>query len=235
MKIVNADTIQASEKEFIDNINAELDWVSIEKMILEKHKLQLQEEVLYKQGDIVVHNNQVAYRLDFDITLSMSLTFNRDGECLDIETPDALLEDEEGTSKKDEDIDLTKTAGLVPETDSLKKDSLETDSLKKDSLETDSLKKDLLETDSLKKDLLETDSSVEKIASGQNIEEGEKISPMGGRDEFATEDEDEDEDDFADDSAGGTGEEHELPENRNWSKMAPGLADMITDINQDSR
>ncbi len=88
MKIVNVDTIQTGEKDFIDSINAELDWVAIEKMILDKHKLRLQDEVFYKQGDIIVHNNQIAYKLDFDITVSLSLTFNREGDCLNIETPD---------------------------------------------------------------------------------------------------------------------------------------------------
>ncbi|MBF0204016.1 MAG: hypothetical protein HQK67_06805 [Desulfamplus sp.] len=88
MKITSVDNIQSSEKEFIDFINAELDWGAIEKMILEKHKLQLQDEVTYKQGDIVVHDNQIAYRLDFDIKVSMSLVFNRHGDCLDIKTPD---------------------------------------------------------------------------------------------------------------------------------------------------
>lgn len=100
MKLVNADTIQNSEKEFIDAINAELDWVSIEKMILERHKLQLQDEVVYRDGDIVVHGNQIAYKLDFDITVSMSLIFNRDGECLEIETPGGEAEDLEAAENK---------------------------------------------------------------------------------------------------------------------------------------
>ena len=37
MKLINPETIQESEQEFIDTINAELDWDAIEKMLLEKH------------------------------------------------------------------------------------------------------------------------------------------------------------------------------------------------------
>ncbi|MBF0230378.1 MAG: hypothetical protein HQK63_12465 [Desulfamplus sp.] len=88
MKITSPETIQSSEKEFIDFINAELDWGSIEEMILKKHKLQLQDEVVYKQGDIMVYDNQIAYKLDFDIKVSLSLIFNRQGDCLNIKTPD---------------------------------------------------------------------------------------------------------------------------------------------------
>ncbi|MBF0412063.1 MAG: hypothetical protein HQK70_05045 [Desulfamplus sp.] len=88
MKITSAETIQSSEKELIDFINAELDWGAIEEMILEKHKLQLQDEVVYKHGDIIVQDNQIAYQLDFDIKVSLSLIFNRQGDCIDIKTPD---------------------------------------------------------------------------------------------------------------------------------------------------
>lgn len=134
MKIVNIDTIQNSEKDFIDAINAELDWVAIEKMILEKHKLQLQDEVSYKQGDIVIHDNQIAYRLDFDITVSLSLTFNREGECVHIETPDGqeVMEDiqtenlplepraidESSSSHGDADYDSDFSPASTPDTQS---------------------------------------------------------------------------------------------------------------------
>lgn len=107
MKITSADTIQSSEKEFIDFINAELDWSAIEEMILEKHKLQLQDEVIYKQGDIVVHNDQIAYKLDFDIKVSLSLIFNRQGDCLDMKTPDGQDLSKEGEySVNADELDL---------------------------------------------------------------------------------------------------------------------------------
>ncbi|MBF0258024.1 MAG: hypothetical protein HQK62_04150 [Desulfamplus sp.] len=113
MKITSAENIQASEKEFIDFINAELDWSAIEEMILEKHKLQLQDEVIYKKGDILVYDEQIAYKLDFDIKVSLSLIFNRHGDCLDIKTPDgeALQEDNDG-DKTAGDNELNLKSGI---------------------------------------------------------------------------------------------------------------------------
>ncbi len=84
MKIINPDSIHTSEEDFIDTINAELDWEVIEKMLFEKHKLIMQEEVDYKKGDIVVHNDQIAYKFDFDIKVPLSVIFGRDGKCLEI-------------------------------------------------------------------------------------------------------------------------------------------------------
>lgn len=92
MKLTNPESIQESEKEFIDTINAELDWDAIEQMLLEKHGFEVQEEVLYKDGNLVVHENQIAYKFDFEIKVPLSVIFNRDGECIDIST----RHDEEG-------------------------------------------------------------------------------------------------------------------------------------------
>lgn len=86
MKLTNPETIQESEKEFIDAINAELDWDSIEKLLLEKHKFAIQDEVDYKEGNLIVHNNQIAYKFDFEIKVPLSVIFNRQGECVDIST-----------------------------------------------------------------------------------------------------------------------------------------------------
>lgn len=85
MKITNRETIKAGEREFIDNINAELDWEAIEVLLLEKHNFSL-EEVEYKKGDLVVFNEQIAYKFDFHIKVPLSVVFGRDGKCLDIST-----------------------------------------------------------------------------------------------------------------------------------------------------
>lgn len=86
MKVTNPELIQESEKEFIDTINAELDWEAIEKLLMQKHKIALQDEVDYKNGDMVVFDNRIAYKFDFEIKVPLSVVFNRQGECLDIST-----------------------------------------------------------------------------------------------------------------------------------------------------
>ncbi len=86
MKLTDPDTIRESEKEFIDTINAELDWEAIEKMLFEKHNLTLQEEIDYKNGNILVHNNEIAYKFDFEIKIPLSVIFNGQGNCLEIST-----------------------------------------------------------------------------------------------------------------------------------------------------
>ncbi len=86
MKLTDPESIKENEKEFIDTINAELDWEAIEKMLMEQHKFTLQDEVDYKDGDLIVHKDQIAYKLDFEIKVPLSLIFNRSGECLEMVT-----------------------------------------------------------------------------------------------------------------------------------------------------
>jgi hypothetical protein len=84
------------EKDLIDAITGDLDWGTIEKIFKEKYHLEFQEDIEYKNGDIVVHNNQIAYKLNFDVRISLSVLFDRKGECL---TVSALTDDEEASEQ----------------------------------------------------------------------------------------------------------------------------------------
>ena len=105
MKLTSPDNIAQSEKEFIDTINAELDWEAIEKLLLEKHQFTLQEEIDYKDGDLIVHNDAIAYKFDFEIKVPLSVIFNREGECLELSTlrDDFEQDGQESVMQEDEE------------------------------------------------------------------------------------------------------------------------------------
>ncbi len=86
MKLTNPESIQESEKEFIDTINAELDWDVIEQMLLDKHNFEVQDDIEYKDGNLIVYKNEIAYKFDFEIKVPLSVIFNRSGECLSMST-----------------------------------------------------------------------------------------------------------------------------------------------------
>lgn len=91
MKVTDSDVIQMGEKELIDAITGDLDWETIEKIFKDKYHLGFQEDIEYKNGDIIVQNNQIAYKLNFDVRISLSVLFDRKGECL---TVSALTDDQ---------------------------------------------------------------------------------------------------------------------------------------------
>ncbi len=98
MKVTDSDIIQTGEKELIDAITGDLDWEAIEKIFKNKYHLGFQEDIEYKNGDIVVHNNQIAYKLNFDVRISLSVLFDRKGECLTVSAlTDEQVKNQEGS------------------------------------------------------------------------------------------------------------------------------------------
>lgn len=89
MKLTQPQSIEKNEKTLIDTIHAALDWKTIEQLLREKDLIHLETQVDYKKGDLVVHDNQIAYKLDFEIRVPLSVVFNREGECLEIASFDA--------------------------------------------------------------------------------------------------------------------------------------------------
>lgn len=108
MKLTNSELIQESEKEFIDSINAELDWDAIEQVLLEKHGFSVQDDVLYKDGNLIVHKNEIAYKFDFEIKVPLSVIFNRDGECLEISTQKGKDHSNVNVNREDKDQPITR-------------------------------------------------------------------------------------------------------------------------------
>jgi len=104
MKFINFESIQENEKKLIGSINAALDWEAIGKKLMEKHHFTLQEKIECENGDLVVWKDTIAYKFDFDIKIPISLTVNRQGECLDIT---ALGQEDEKQDQDDmlQDVD----------------------------------------------------------------------------------------------------------------------------------
>lgn len=80
MKITNYEVIQNGEQELIDAITADLDWEAIEEIFRQKHKLKLEDNVEYKKGDIVVYDGRIAYQLEFDVNIVLSVLLDREGK-----------------------------------------------------------------------------------------------------------------------------------------------------------
>jgi hypothetical protein len=86
MRITSAEVIRNSEKELMDAITGDLDWGSIERIFREKHHLSIEEDVEYKRGDLVVHDNRIAYRLEFAAKVTLSVLLDREGNYLSVDT-----------------------------------------------------------------------------------------------------------------------------------------------------
>ena len=95
MKITGAEVIKNGERELIDTITADLDWRTIEKIFKEKHRLGIDEDVEFKNGDVVVHDDQIAYQFEFDVKVTLSVLLDREGNYISVASSDELDEDQD--------------------------------------------------------------------------------------------------------------------------------------------
>jgi hypothetical protein len=125
MKITDPDVIKNGEKDLIEALKEDLDLDVIKEVMQNKMNA---ETIASKGGEIVVHNNAIAFKLDFSLEISGSLIFDRQGnyipesdetdnqehqvtedsdfeESLDINLPDYDLDDEPDQEEIKQDTD----------------------------------------------------------------------------------------------------------------------------------
>ncbi|MBI9074776.1 MAG: hypothetical protein JEZ02_05120 [Desulfatibacillum sp.] len=85
--VAGVQAIRTGEKDLMDSITADLDWGILQEMIRQRHHLEITDDLEFSGGDIVVHENQVAYRLNFEVKVVLSVLLDREGHCLVVRTP----------------------------------------------------------------------------------------------------------------------------------------------------
>ncbi|MCG8566191.1 MAG: hypothetical protein MI747_14025 [Desulfobacterales bacterium] len=89
MKITDPDVIKHGEQDLIEAVTSDLDMEAVKQILKDRLKAA---PLASKGGEIVVHENQIAFRLDFEVQLSGSLLFDREGNYLAAAEPDAPVE-----------------------------------------------------------------------------------------------------------------------------------------------
>jgi len=98
MKITDPGIIKNGEKDLIELLKEDLDLDAVREIIQKK---MTSAALSHKGGEIVVHDNQIAFRMDFDLCLSGSLMFDRQGN--HIPESDELFDSAKDFSKNDDE------------------------------------------------------------------------------------------------------------------------------------
>jgi hypothetical protein len=102
MKITDPDIIKEGEKDLINAVKQDLDLDAV-KQILKKRIAAA--ALASTGGEIVVHRNEIAFRLDFDLHLNGSLMFDRQGNYIPGSDEQADTETPEGLDSQELDLD----------------------------------------------------------------------------------------------------------------------------------
>jgi len=92
MRITDSESITNGERDLINAITGDLDRGNIEEIFKDKFNLGMRDHLEYKQGDIVVHDNQIAYKLDFEAKVAVSVLCDRSGNYLSLTTSEVVNE-----------------------------------------------------------------------------------------------------------------------------------------------
>ncbi len=169
MKITDPDVIKNGEKDLIESLGEDLDPEAVVQIIRDKIT---DTKLSSKGGQIVVHNNEIAFKIDFDLHLSASLMFDRQGNLI----PDSTENQKSETQEKESDpfdIDLsspddTEDSDFIEEDDDILADDSESivdddindnllDPEKDEGSEPEEELEDTLEENELEDDLIDDD------------------------------------------------------------------------------
>lgn len=106
MKIADSDNIKAGEQELISSIMEKLDPETLAQ-VASKHLSPEQLEFL--NGDLVIQENRIVYKMDFRATLDISVMFDRHGDLVPMDEDRQPVEmpgaDEEDTWEPEDRIE----------------------------------------------------------------------------------------------------------------------------------
>ena len=82
--LIRDEVFQKGERDLMDIVTASLDWDVIEKLLEQKYGLSLQDDIEFKEGKLTVKGDRIAYQMDFQARITLSLMIGRDGRCVDV-------------------------------------------------------------------------------------------------------------------------------------------------------
>lgn len=78
---VSAQVLEDAKHELIEKLKSNIDLDQVKSICREQYGLEAIEGLDIRNGDIVSHNDQVAFRLDFEIRTMMSVFIDKEGNC----------------------------------------------------------------------------------------------------------------------------------------------------------
>jgi len=84
MKIANPEIIKKGEQELVKAIASNVDWGVIKEIFRKDHNLELDDAVKYKAAEINIHDNRIAFSLDFEVKVNLSIKLDREGNYISV-------------------------------------------------------------------------------------------------------------------------------------------------------
>ena len=82
LNAVNPDTIEKAIGDLIDKVKSNVQLDQVKTLCKHQHGIEKIDKIDISQGDIIMHNGQIAFKLDFKISYNLSLLLDRKGNLI---------------------------------------------------------------------------------------------------------------------------------------------------------
>ena len=104
MKILSSECIRKEENALLAALNASLDSNDILRKVKEHYGIELTGTTVLIEDDIVVYNEEIAFKFGYESKVSFSIQLNRSGDYAGLKTGNYVLEDWEEKTDSDENL-----------------------------------------------------------------------------------------------------------------------------------
>jgi hypothetical protein len=96
-KIIDSEIVQIRKAEFLDSLSATIGNRTIAELFRKKYKIETFGKMIYRQGEIIVFNDHVAYQFLYEVEVIFSILIDREGNYINTSEQDngSTLEAEE--------------------------------------------------------------------------------------------------------------------------------------------
>jgi uncharacterized protein YjbI with pentapeptide repeats len=84
LNTVNSGMIEEAIVDLIEKLKSNIQFDQVKAICAHKHFIESIDKIDFKDGDIVTHGGEVAFKLDFNITYNLSLMLDREGKLLNV-------------------------------------------------------------------------------------------------------------------------------------------------------
>ncbi|MCP4686739.1 MAG: hypothetical protein GY859_01740 [Desulfobacterales bacterium] len=74
-----SDIMENAKREMVEKIRSSIDMDRLREVFLEQYAVEVGDDIDYKSGDIVIHDDQVAVELEYEVLLSLSVLIDSEG------------------------------------------------------------------------------------------------------------------------------------------------------------
>ena len=100
-KLANPEIIELAKKELIERIKKGLDLKEIKRILEEYHNIEISGDLEPDRGDLVINDDKIAYKMEFEVLLSLSVLIDSNGNHISPEDTEEENIEEVGGSAED--------------------------------------------------------------------------------------------------------------------------------------